>query len=118
MTLLLRIVVAVVSVAFLFFILLQVRRQKMLLRLSFFWLVLGLAGILTAAFPGWIIGLAHLLGFEAPSNFVFFVCIIILLGVCLTLGAAVSRLTRRVASLVQEISLLKEEVDQRDRDRK
>lgn len=116
MTLLLRIVVGVASLAFLFFILLMVRRQKMLLRYSFFWLFLGLAGIITAAFPAWIMGLAHLLGFEAASNFVFFACIFILLGVCLTLSAAVSRLTRRNVSLIQEISLLKEEVDRRDVD--
>lgn len=109
MSIYLRILVAATSFLFLCFVIQMIRRERFLLKYSFFWLLLGILGILAAIFPDWIIGLSGLLGFETPVNFLFFACIVILMGVSLTLCSVASRLTKRVTSLTQEVSLIKSE---------
>ena len=107
----LRAFVALVSLAFLFFVALMVRRQRFLLKYSFFWLLLGVVGLIVALWPDGMIALSGALGFEMPVNFLFFCCIIILMGVCLTLCGVVSTQARRIVSLVQEVSILKASMD-------
>ena len=107
----LRAFVALVSLAFLFFVALMVRRQRFLLKYSFFWLLLGVVGLIVALWPDGMMALSGALGFELPLNFLFFCCIIILMGVCLTLCGVVSTQARRIVSLVQEVSILKAYMD-------
>ncbi len=107
----LRAFVALVSLAFLFFVALMVRRQRFLLKYSFFWLLLGVVGLIVALWPDGMMALSGALGFEMPVNFLFFCCIIILMGVCLTLCGVVSTQARRIVSLVQEVSILKASMD-------
>lgn len=107
----LRAFVALVSLAFLFFVALMVRRQRFLLKYSFFWLLLGVVGLIVALWPDGMMALSGALGFEMPVNFLFFCCIIILMGVCLTLCGVVSTQARRIVSLVQEVSILKAYMD-------
>lgn len=107
----LRAFVALVSLAFLFFVALMVRRQRFLLKYSFFWLPLGVVGLIVALWPDGMMALSGALGFEMPVNFLFFCCIIILMGVCLTLCGVVSTQARRIVSLVQEVSILKASMD-------
>lgn len=109
MSIYLRLLVAITSILFLCFVVQMIRRERFLLKYSFFWLLLGVVGIVTAIFPDWVIGLSRALGFVTPVNFLFFACIVILMGVTLTLCAVVSRLAKRMTSLTQEISLLKSE---------
>ena len=99
------------SLAFLFFVALMVRRQRFLLKYSFFWLLLGVVGLIVALWPDGMMALSGALGFEMPVNFLFFCCIIILMGVCLTLCGVVSTQARRIVSLVQEVSILKASMD-------
>ena len=107
----LRAFVALVSLAFLFFVALMVRRERFLLKYSFFWLLLGVVGLIVALWPDGMMALSGALGFEMPVNFLFFCCIIILMGVCLTLCGVVSTQARRIVSLVQEVSILKASMD-------
>ena len=107
----LRAFVALVSLAFLFFVALMVRRQRFLLKYSFFWLLLGVVGLIVALWPDGMMALSGALGFEMPVNFLFFCCIIILMGVGLTLCGVVSTQARRIVSLVQEVSILKASMD-------
>lgn len=107
MSIYLRLLVAATSILFLCFVVQMIRRERFLLKYSFFWLLLGILGLIAAIFPSWVIGLSRALGFEAPVNFLFFACIVILMGVTLTLCSVASRLAKRVTSLTQEVSLLK-----------
>lgn len=111
MSLGLRILFALVSVGFLFFVLMMIRRRKFLLKYSFFWLALSIVGLIAAIWPDWVLMLSVTLGFEVPVNFLFFVCIILLMGVSLTLCGVVSAQARRLVSLVQEVSILRAEYD-------
>lgn len=116
MSIYLRILVAATSMLFLCFVVQMIRRERFLLKYSFFWLLLGALGLIAAIFPGWVIVLAHSLGFETAVNFLFFTCIVILMGVALTLCAVASRLAKRVTSLTQEVSLVKSQLDKHGND--
>lgn len=109
MSIYLRLLVAATSILFLCFVVQMIRKERFLLKYSFFWLILGVLGLLAALFPGWVTALSQILGFETPVNFLFFACIVILMGVTLTLCAVASRLAKRVTSLTQEVSLIKSE---------
>lgn len=101
----LRILAAVVSLLFIWFVLRMIRKEKFLLKYAFAWLILGILGLFAAIFPQWVFAVSSLLHFEAPSNFLFFVCVVILMVVSLALCAIVSRQTKRITRLVQMLSI-------------
>lgn len=103
----LRIVLLVLSIVFLLFVLLRVRRGQYLLKYSLIWIALSLIGVLCAVFPDWLFSLAYLLGFSVPSNFVYFALIGFLLISNLVLCGVLSRQETMLKSIVQELSILK-----------
>lgn len=107
MTAYLRIFLVIVSVGFLFFVLQMVRRNRILLRYSFSWVVLGVLGVLAALFPDAVEAISTSIGFIAPSSFLFLTCIFFLMVVSFVLAAALSRQSNMIVRLVQEVSLLK-----------
>ncbi len=105
----LRILLLVLSLLFLAFVLLRVRRGRYLLKYSLIWIVLSLLGVVAAIFPNWVYALAYALGFSVPSNFVYFVLIGLLLVSNLFVCGILSRQETLLKSLTQEISILKSE---------
>lgn len=103
----LRIVLLAVSILFLVFVLFRIRRGKYLLKYSLIWIVLSILGVLASIFPAWIYCLATICGFAAPSNFVYFVLIIVLLISNLVICGVLSRQEVTMKNMIQEISILK-----------
>lgn len=106
----LTVLVIIASILFCIFVLWMVRREHFLLKYSFLWLLLGVLGILAALFPGWVYGLSGFLGFQQPANFLFFICIIVLMGISLLLSAIVSKQSVRIKNLIQEVALCEERI--------
>lgn len=105
----LRIVLLVVSILFLVFVLLRVRRGRYLLKYSLLWIALSLLGVVCAVFPEGLFAIAHLLGFSVPSNFVYFALIGVLLIANVILCGVLSRQEVMLKSIIQELSILKSE---------
>ncbi len=84
----------------------NIRRKKMQIEDSIFWIVLSAALVVVAFFPQIAIELSRLLGFVAPSNFVFVVVIAILLVKLFQLSTDVSLLRHKLNELAQEEALL------------
>lgn len=105
----LNIVLIIVCVLFLITVFISVHKGKLALRYSLLWIVLGILGVITAFFPNAALNLSHLLGFEVASNFVFFVVIIFLMAICLSLSKAISKQSSQIRTLTQEIALLKKQ---------
>lgn len=79
---------------------------KLQLRYSLLWIAFVLLLTLSAFFPQPICMISDLLGFSAPSNFVFvvgFVCVIVIL---LFLSAIVSKQSEAIKNLTHTIALL------------
>lgn len=105
MSIFLRVFAIVVSLVFIWFVLYMIRKERFLLKYSFLWLVMGVLGLLAAIFPHWVFVLSGMFGFESPSNFLFFACVVFLMAISLTLCAIVSRQTKRITNLVQVLSI-------------
>lgn len=83
------------------------------------WIVVGAAIIALAVWPGLLNNLADWTGVALPVNLLFFLAIIMLLGITIHLSSEISRLedetrvlAERVALLTLQVHSLHQEVDQ------
>lgn len=105
MGIVLQIFLVVLSLAFCTYIVLMVKRGKLLLRYSLLWLLLGIVILVCSIFPQPVIALSELLGFDVPANFVFIVGLFFLLAICMSLTRIVSKQSRAIRNLVQQIAI-------------
>ncbi len=91
----------------------RVRKARVRIDDSIFWIVLSLALLVIAIFPDIPIFFARLFGFQATSNFVFLVVITVLLMREFLNTVKISTLNSRLDELVQEQALqaMEEEED-------
>ena len=82
------------------------RRGILRERFAILWLVVSGLLVIVAAFPDLLRTAATALGFELPSNMLFFIAILFLLLVCIQLTYEVSRLEARTRRLVEDLALL------------
>lgn len=107
----LRILLGVVSVLFFCFVLVRVRRGRLLLPYAFVWLLIAVLGIVASLFTSIVATCAQVLGFETASNFVFFLVMLFSLAFLFFLSMVVSKQTLQIKGLVQELALLKSELE-------
>ena len=89
------------------------RRGILRERFAALWLVVGSILAFVALFPQIIRSTAVALGFQLPSNLLFFVSILFLLLVAVQLSFEVSRLEARTRRLAEDLALLRSEVNDR-----
>lgn len=117
MTFILRFSIVVSCVCLAYYVARLVLKGKLQLSFSLLWI--GLVALLTlsAIFPQPICLISDLLGFNAPSNFVFvvgFVCVIIIL---LSLSAIVSKQSDAIKNLTHTIALLENNLNRNSGDK-
>lgn len=110
--------ISIAALILLILIFFSLRRNSMSIKSSIAWLLLPLAFILIAIFPEPLEQLAHTLGFETLSNFIFVIIIALLLIICFFLTATVSRQGNQITKLIQEISILKHSKSKNDKSKK
>jgi hypothetical protein len=103
MTMILGVLLTVVVVVV---VLRLVARRQLLVKYAVLWV--AVAGLLSAlaVFPAMLEWLARLLGFEVPSNMLFFAAISLLLAITLQLSLEVSRVERQLQRVAEELALL------------
>lgn len=111
----LRVFLVVSAVAVLYFVVRKIKKSKFEASDSIFWLFFIAVLVVLGAFPQISYGLANILGFESPSNFIFLCVIAILLIRMFSLTAKVSLLRTKLDSLVQEVALDRNERAKNDR---
>jgi hypothetical protein len=88
------------------FVLELLRRGILRERFAALWLTVCAALFLVAVFPEILRGAADALGFELPSNLLFFGAIVFLVLVSVQLSYEVSRLEARTRRLAEDLALL------------
>ncbi len=83
-----------------------VRRGRLREKYVGLWLTIIVGTVVLAVYPGLLELAARLLGFQLPSNLLFLVAIVLLLGVCLHLSLEVSGLEDETRVLAEEVALL------------
>lgn len=84
----------------------RVKKAKMLVEDSIFWVVCAFVLVLLAIFPDIAISLAYAVGFMSPANFVYLVVIALLIWKVFTNSLEISRLKNKINELAQEVALM------------
>ena len=105
MSSLLRIVLMVVSLLSMFFVMIRVRKSKLKIDYSLFWIIFSLLLLIVSIFPGIAYSLSNLLGFMAPVNFVFLFIIFLLIIHSFYLTQKLSKTENMVQSLTEELAV-------------
>lgn len=105
MSIYLRIILVVISMLSMLNILKRVRKSKLQIEYSIFWIVFSILLILVAVFPQPMFVLAQILGIQSPVNMVFLFVIFILLIKLFNMTIEVSQLQYKQQELVQKIAL-------------
>lgn len=88
-----------------------VRRKRLREKYAVLWLVIGIATLVLAAFPGLLYIVAAFVGIQLPSNLLFVLSILLLLGVCLHLSWEISVLEDETRTLAEEVAILRVQVE-------
>ena len=99
------------SVLFFVFIINMVRTKKLELKYALIWIVTSLSFIIMSVFPEVVFMVARVLEVEVASNALFLCIIFLLLLMVFALTVAVSRQAGRIKRLVQEMGILKAEIN-------
>ncbi len=110
MTTLFRTILIILVLLYILLIILLMRKGRMSLKYSLMWFLAGLVLLVCAIFPGIIRFFTHMLGIYSETNAIFFVGVIFLLLIILSLTSIVSGLNERLRSLTQTQALLEKRV--------
>ena len=89
-----------------------VRREKLTFKYAFGWLTAGVVALFFAVFDHCLFQLAYVLGFQLPSNFIFFALLTILVFLSLLMTLFLCQQNARNDALAQKLALLELELDQ------
>ncbi|MCD8121943.1 MAG: DUF2304 domain-containing protein [Clostridiales bacterium] len=105
MTTTLRVALVLVSFGTFYLMMHKIRRSKLQIESSIFWIVLAMVLVIYSIFPGVADFCAHLLGIYATTNFLFLFAIFVLIVKVFYMTIHISQLETRVKELVQEMAL-------------
>ncbi len=102
--------------AFIGFIIVLLRRHQLREKYAVLWLVIGVGLLALVLFPELLFWAAAVVGIKVPTNLLFAMTLLLLLGVCLHLAWEMSRSEDRIRRLAEEIALLRARVEKTDED--
>lgn len=103
-------------IAFAVIIFLVLRKGRISLKYSIIWYACLFVLLLFTIFPEFLRWLTGLIGIQIPSNFIFAFMLGVLFVICLFLTMIVSEQNEKIRRLLQEMSIIKEKL--RDKDEK
>ncbi len=115
MSLKIQIIIAVLVVLALVFIANLVRKEALDIKFALPWITVGAVVLLLDLFPGIMNSLVRLLGIELPVNMMFFFGFCFTLLLLFSLTVKVSRQSGQLKRLVQEVALLQEQSDRKNK---
>lgn len=107
----LNLVLIVITLIYIFLILKSIKKKKLQMSFSVFWLITGILLIIALLIPNLVENISKALGFEVPANMVFCLTIFVSFYLIFNLTVALSKENKKNTLLVQEISMLKKRVE-------
>ncbi len=112
MSIALRIALIAASLLLAVFVLRKIRRAKLNIDDSIYWIVVAFALLLLSLFPQVAIWASSLLGIQSPANFVFLFMVFVVLVKLFQVSIDLSVQKHRLNSLIQKMALL--DIQQRE----
>lgn len=82
-----------------------IRKNKLRIDHSIFWVVFGLMLLVLACVPNAFFWISRLFGFQSPSNMVYLIVVFLLVLKLFTTTVRLSKLSEQVAALTQELAI-------------
>lgn len=114
----LNVVLIIITLIYIFLILKSIRKKKLQISFSVFWLITGIILIIALLIPNLVENIAKMLGFEVPANMVFCLTIFVSFYLIFNLTVALSKENKKNTMLVQEVSILKKRVEELEKNAK
>jgi len=89
------------------------RRRRMKERFTVWWAVLSIGVVVFVVFPTLLPFVAQRLGFQTPSNFVFFVASLMLLLMSVQFSVEISQLEEKTRTLAEQLAILRAQTELR-----
>lgn len=102
-----RIFLIIGSLVTLLYFISNIRKSKLKINHSIFWVIFGLVLLCLACIPGSAFLLSRFLGFQSPANLVYVIVIFLLVVKLFTTTVKLSKLSEQVTALTQELALHK-----------
>ena len=93
------------------------RRRQLKEKYAVLWLIVGLVLVVFTAFPALLTRISSALGVAVPTNLLFFVAILFLVGVVLHLSWEASRLENETRKLAEDVAILRLDLAELKRER-
>ena len=106
-----RLLMMVGSFLTLCFVLSRIRKSKMQIDDTIFWLAFSFALLVLGIFPEIAFWCSRKLGFEAPINFVYLIVIFLLLLKQFSMAVKISQMDNQIRILTQRIALNQESIE-------
>ena len=108
------IVIAGIALALLVLILIisLLLRRQLREKYATLWLLIGIVILVLAIFPGLLLGLSRALGVAVPSNLIFALALVLLIGVALHLSWELSQAEDEVRRVAEDVAILRAEVEE------
>lgn len=87
-------------------------RRQLREKYATLWLLIGVAVLVLAIFPGLLLGLSNALGVAVPSNLIFALALVLLIGVALHLSWELSQAEDEVRRVAEDVAILGAEVEE------
>ncbi len=107
----LRITLEILVVFYFILILVFLKNKTIELRYTLLWLMAGVIMVLMILFPEIFTSILHVFGIVSTMNGLFLLCIGFLLMICMALTSIVSKQTRKIKELAQELAILDNKLD-------
>ena len=111
MNIVLRLVLIFLTVVYLGFLINSIKKQKIQLSFSTFWIISDILLIIAIAIPNWVEKISSYLGIQTPSNMVFLITIFVAYVLIFDLTVKLSQEHKKNVLLIQEISMIKKRIE-------
>jgi hypothetical protein len=98
----------IISLIFMIYIIYEIRKEKLSIKESFWWMISSLIMLILAIFPYSINWLSDIFKIEYPPSLLFVFCIIFLLFINFRNSKKISEQQLKIIKLAQKVSLLEE----------
>ena len=114
----LKLVLIVITLIYILLILKSIKKKKLQMSFSLFWLITGILLIIALVIPNLVENISKTLGFEIPANMLFCLTIFVSFYLIFNLTVALAKENKKNTLLIQEVSLLKKRVDELEKSKK
>ena len=89
-----------------------IRARKLEIKYSLIWFAAGIVIIIFSIFPHLMKSFSHMIGIYSPTNMLFFFALIIMAAILMALNIVISGMSSKIRKLIQEVTMLKYEIEQ------